>query len=166
MKKGRNWPLIVITGFGVIAVFLITFVFIQGMAVNTVKEALLIEKAYPKIKPQQYYRELLAVAKQNNIQITLIKKTENAFLIQIKREKLIDKLLNEAPNVSLLAVVNTVIYDLGDGTGLVSTNPYIWDIITPNSYIDDIAQSFGEELSMIFDSVYWEYKKKEKMLKE
>ena len=164
--KIKNWPLVIITGFGVIAIILITFIFIQGLAINTVREALIIEKAYPKIKPQEYVNELKRIAPKNNIEVNLLFEGNNSYLIQITRKKLSEKLLNEAPNVSVLSVVNVSIYDVGNGTGLVATNPYIWDIIAPNSYIDDIAQSFGEELSMIFDSIYWDYRKKEKMLKE
>jgi len=164
--KSKNWPLIIISGFGVVAIFLITFIFIQGLAINTVREALILEKAYPKIKPQEYINELQRIAKANNIQVKIISKTDRAFLVQITRKDLMEKLLIEAPNVAVLSVVNVSIYDVGDGTGLVATNPYIWDIIAPNSYIDDIAQGFSEELSMIFDSIYWDFKKKEKMLKE
>ncbi len=164
--KIKNWPLVIITGFGVIAIFLITFIFIQGLAINTVREALIMEKAYPKIKPQEYVNELKRIASRNNIQVKILFEGNNSYLIQITRKKLSEKLLNEAPNVAVLSVVNVSVYDVGDGTGLVATNPYIWDIIAPNSYIDDIAQGFGEELSMIFDSIYWDYKKKQKMLKE
>jgi len=164
--KIKNWPLVIITGFGVIAIFLITFIFIQGLAINTVREALIMEKAYPKIKPQEYLNELKRIAPKNNIEVKLLFEGNNSYLVQITRKKLSEKLLNEAPNVSVLSVVNVSIYDVGDGTGLVATNPYIWDIIAPNSYIDDIAQGFGEELSMIFDSIYWNYRKKQKMLKE
>ncbi|RUM49479.1 MAG: hypothetical protein DSY47_03510 [Hydrogenothermus sp.] len=164
--KIKNWPLVIITGFGVIAIFLITFIFIQGLAINTVREALIMEKAYPKIKPQEYVNELKRIAPKNNIEVNLLFEGNNSYLVQITRKKLSEKLLNEVPNVSVLSVVNVSIYDVGDGTGLVATNPYIWDIIAPNSYIDDIAQGFGEELSMIFDSIYWDYRKKQKMLKE
>ncbi|HIE59694.1 MAG TPA: hypothetical protein EYH43_01510 [Persephonella sp.] len=164
--KIKNWPLVIITGFGIIAIFLITFIFIQGLAINTVREALIMEKAYPKIKPQEYVNELKRIASKNNIEIKLLFKGNNSYLLQITRKKLSEKLLNETPNVAVLSVVNVSIYDVGDGTGLVATNPYIWDIIAPNSYIDDIAQGFGEELSMIFDSIYWDYRKKQKMLKE
>lgn len=164
--KIKNLPLVIITGFGIIAIFLITFIFIQGLAINTVREALIMEKAYPKIKPQEYVNELKRIASKNNIEIKLLFKGNNSYLLQITRKKLSEKLLNETPNVAVLSVVNVSIYDVGDGTGLVATNPYIWDIIAPNSYIDDIAQGFGEELSMIFDSIYWDYRKKQKMLKE
>ena len=164
--KIKNWPLVIITGFGVIAVFLITFIFIQGLAINTVREALILEKAYPKIKPQEYINELERIAEANNIEVKVIEKGNNSFVLQITRKKLLEKLLAEAPNVAILSVVNVVVYDVGDGTGLVATNPYIWDIIAPNSYIDDVAQGFGEELSMIFDSIYWDFKKKQRMLKE
>ena len=164
--KVKNWPLVIITGFGVIAIFLITFIFIQGLAINTVREALIMEKAYPKIKPQEYVNELKRIASKNNIEVKLLFEGNNSYLVQITRKKLSEKLLNESPNVAILSVVNVSVYDVGDGTGLVATNPYIWDIIAPNSYIDDIAQGFGEELSMIFDSIYWDYRKKQKMLKE
>lgn len=113
-----------------------------------------MEKAYPKIKPQEYVNELKRIAPKNNIEVNLLFEGNNSYLVQITRKKLSEKLLNEVPNVSVLSVPNVSIYDLVDGTGLVATNPYIWDIIAPNSYIDDIAQGFGEELSMIFYSIY------------
>lgn len=165
-KKSLNWPLIVISGFGVIAVFLITFIFVQGLAINTVREAIIFEKAYPHIKPQEYLNELKLEAKQNKLQIKEISRGQNSFLIQITRPELMDKILNEYPNIALLSVVNVVIYDLGDGTGLVATNPYIWSMISKNAYINDIAKGFSEELSMVFDSIFWSLKKKKSMLKE
>ena len=64
-----------------------------------------MEKAYPKIKPQEYVNELKRIAPKNNIEVNLLFEGNNSYLVQ-------------------------------------------------NSYIDDIAQGFGEELSMIFYSIY------------
>jgi len=164
-KKSLNWPLIIITGFGVIAIFLITFIFVQNLAISTVKDAILLEKAYPKIKPQEYFNELKIQAKRNKLEIKEIAKSDNIIVVQIIKKQLLDKLITEAPNASISSIVNLSIYNIGDGTSIVANNPYIWDMILPSSYLDDIVQSYSEEISMVLDSVYWQLKKKKQELK-
>ncbi len=164
-KKSLNWPLIIISGFGVVGFFILTFIFVQGLAINTVKDAILIQKAYPKVTPQEYINELKIKAKENKIIIKQISSNNRAFILQIIKPALMEKLLNEAPDVAIASIINLSIYDIGDGTAIVANNPYIWDMISPSSYIDDIVQSYSEEISLILDSIYWDIKKKKEILK-
>lgn len=163
-KKSLNWPLIIITGFGIVAVFIITFIFVQGLAINTVKEAILMQKAYPKVKPQEYVNELKLSAEKNHLTVKEIAKTDKVILLQVIKPKLLEKLMVEAPDVSIASIINLSIHDIGDGTAIVASNPYIWDMISPSSYLDDILQSYSEEVSLILDSIYWDLKKKKKIL--
>lgn len=164
-KKGLNWPLIVITGFGVVGVFIITFIFVQQLAIRTVKEAILLEKAYPKIKPQEYINELKIEAKKNKLTLIEIAKSDKVFVYQLIKKDLLKKFMEEFPNASISAVVTLSIYDLGDGTSIVATNPYIWDMILPSNYLDDIVQNYSQETSLILDDIYWKLKEKKKELK-
>ncbi len=165
MKKDRNWPFIIITGFGILATFIFIFIFVQNMAINTVKSSVLLEKAYPHIKPEEYVNHLKIKAKKNNLRIVELRKDRGYYLIQLIDDKKLDEVISLSPQVAPLAIINLVIYDLGDGTALVGNNPYIWDIIYPSSVIDDIAESFLNQLSDILDSIYWDIKKEKKMLK-
>ena len=161
----RNWPFIIITGFGIIATLIFLYIFVYGLAVNTVKSAALLEKAYPHIKPQEYMNIFKRQAAANGLKIIKITQEKNLFLIQIVDEKQLEDILALAPQIAPLAVVNLVIYDLGDGTGVVGNNPYIWDIMIDNNKIDDMAESFSDRLSEILDSIYWKYKKEKEMLR-
>jgi hypothetical protein len=160
----KNKPLWIITGIGIFATLVFLYLFVYNLATRTVESALLIEKAYPNIKPAEYLSELKNQAKKNHLKLEIIKNAGNTFILQIINEKRLEDVLSVSPQASLLAIVNVVIYDLGNGTGLVATNPYIWDIIYPSNYIDDIAESYSEELSTIFDSIYWIWKEKSKEL--
>lgn len=165
MKKERNWPFIIITGFGIIATLIFVFIFVQNMAINTVKSSVLLEKAYPHIKPQEYLNHLKIKAKKNNLRIVELRQDKGYFLIQLINDKKLDEVLAISPQVAPLAIINLVIYDLGDGTAIVGNNPYIWDIVYPSSVVDDLAESFSNEISDILDSIYWDIKKEKQMLK-
>ena len=161
----RNWPFIIITGFGILATLIFLYIFVYSLAINTVKSAVLLEKAYPHIKPQEYMNFLQKKAEKNNLKIIQIKSEENYFLVQIINEKIVNELFSLAPQVAPLGIVNLVIYDLGDGTGIVGNNPYVWDIVIDSKRIDEIAQNYSEFLSDVLDSIYWDYKKEKEMLK-
>lgn len=160
----RNYPFIIITALAVIMTLIFVYLFTYQSAINTVRSAVLIEKAYPKIKPEEYINQLKIEAKKNKLQLKEIRKEKNIYLIQIINQELLDKLLS-APSVAILSIINIAVYDIGDGTAVVGNNPYLWDIISPNNYIDDLAESYSDRLSEIFDNVYWEIKKKKKILK-
>jgi hypothetical protein len=162
MKK--NWPFIIITGFGISATLIFLYFFVYGMAVNTVRSTILLEKAYPNTKPEEYINELIAKAEKNELKIIGIKKEEKYYIIQLVNDNILEKTASLSPKFTPLSVVTVVIYDLRNGTGIVGNNPYIWDIISPDSYIDDIAENFSNQLSDIFDSIYWEIKKKKEKL--
>lgn len=159
-KKGLNWPLIVITGFGVVGVFIITFIFVQQLAIRTVKEAILLEKVYPKVKPQEYINELKIEAKKIKLTLIEIAKSDKVFAYQLIKKDLLKKFIEEVPNASISAIVTLSIYDLGDGTSIVATNPYICDMILPSNYLDDIVQNYSQEISLILDDIYWKLKEK------
>ncbi len=163
MKK--NWPFIIITGFGVAATLIFVYIFVYGLAVNTVKSAVLIEKAYPHIKPQEYMNILQKKAKNNNLKIIKISSERNLFLIQMVDKKQLEEIISLSPQIAPLSVVNLVVYDLGDGTGIVGNNPYLWDIVIDNPRIDDMAENFSNRLSDFLDSIYWDYKKEKETLK-
>ena len=161
----RNWPFIVITGFGIVATLIFVYIFVYGLAINTVKSAVLIEKAYPHIKPQEYMNILQKKAKSNNLKIIKISSEKNLFLVQMVDEKQLEDILSLAPQISPLSIVNLVVYDLGDGTGIVGNNPYLWDIVIDNPRIDEMAENFSNRLSDFLDSIYWDYKKEKETLK-
>jgi hypothetical protein len=165
MKKERNWPFIIITGAGIVATLIFIFIFVQNMAINTVKSSVLLEKAYPHIKPEEYVNHLRIKAKKNNLRIVELRKDRGYYLIQLIDDKKLDEVISLSPQVAPLAIINLVIYDLGDGTALIGNNPYIWDIIYPSSVIDDLAQGFAEQISDILDSIYWDIKKEKEILK-
>ncbi len=160
----KNKPFWFITGVGIFATLIFLYLFVYNLATRTVERAVLIEKAYPNVKPAEYFNELKYQLDKKNIDIKLIRSENNLFVIQIVNNKVLDDVLNVSPQAVPLAIVNVVIYDLGNGTGLVATNPYLWDIVYPNNYIDNIAESYSEELSDIFDSIYWILKEKKKEL--
>ncbi|WP_457641470.1 hypothetical protein [Persephonella sp.] len=162
MKK--NWPFIIITGFGIFATFVFLYFFVYGMAVNTVRSSVLIEKAYPNIKPAEYINELRLKAKKNNLKLIEVRSEKNYYLVQIIDEKKLDEILSLSPKFAPLSIINFVIYDLGNGTAVVGNNPYIWDIVAPDNYIDDVAEEFSVELSDILDSIYWDLKKRKESL--
>ncbi|MDQ7056033.1 MAG: hypothetical protein Q9M89_06025 [Persephonella sp.] len=103
-------------------------------------------------------------AEKNNLKIIRIKAEKHYFLVQIINKKITSELFSLAPQVAPLGIVNLVIYDLGDGTGIVGNNPYLWDIVIDSKRIDEIAQDYSEFLSDLLDSIYWDYKKEKEML--
>jgi len=160
----KNKPFWFITGVGIFATLIFLYLFVYNLATRTVESAVLMEKAYPNVKPAEYLNELKYQAKRNNLKLIVLKNLGNTFLIQIIDEKKLEDVLSISPQAAPLSIVNVVIYDLGNGTGLVATNPYLWDIIFPNKYIDDIAENYSDELSDIFDSIYWILKERKKEL--
>ena len=160
----KNKPFWIITGIGIFATLIFLYIFVYSLAVRTVQSSVLMEKAYPHIKPEEYLNELKLEAKKNNLKLIEVKSEKNYYLVQLINEKKLEEALSVSPQVAPLAIINVVIYDLGDGTGVVANNPYLWDIVYPNNYVDDIAQQFSEELSDIFDGIYWEIKKKKEEL--
>ncbi|NPA16831.1 hypothetical protein [Persephonella sp.] len=161
----RNWPFIIITGVGIFSTLVFLYIFVYGLATNTVKSAVLLEKAYPHIKPQEYMNFLQRKAKNNNLKIIDVRSEDRFFLVQIVDERRLNELLAIAPQIAPLSIVNLVIYDLGDGTGIVGNNPYVWDIVIDNPKIDEIAEEYSNQLSDILDSIYWDYKKEQEMVR-
>jgi len=161
----RNWPFIIITGVGIFSTLIFLYIFVYGLATNTVKSAVLMEKAYPHIKPQEYINFLRRKVKNNNLKIINVKSEDKFFLVQIINEKKLNELLAIAPRIAPLSIVNLIIYDLGNGTAVVGNNPYVWDIVIDNPKIDEIAEEYSNQLSDILDSIYWDYKKEQEILK-
>ncbi|WP_457639766.1 hypothetical protein [Persephonella sp.] len=161
----RNWPFIIITGVGIFSTFLFLYIFVYGLATNTVKSAVLLEKAYPHIKPQEYMNFLQRKAEKNGLKIIQVRSEDRLFLIQLIDERKLNEIISLAPQIAPLAIVNLVIYDLGDGTGIVGNNPYVWDIVIDSPKIDEMAEEYSNRLSDILDSIYWDYKKEKEMLK-
>ncbi len=164
MKKNLNYPFIIITAFAIIASLIMVYMFVYQKAINSVRSAALIEKAYPNTKPEEYINQLRIQAKKNNLKIIEISKTEKTFIIQLINPKLLEKLININPGASVLTIVNLSIYDLGNGTAVVGNNPYLWDIMIPSNYVDNLAENYSKDLSKILDDIYWELKKKKEAL--
>ncbi len=165
MKKSKNWPFIIITGVGIFATLVFIFIFVQNLAINTVRSSILIEKAYPHIKPEEYLNHLRIKAKANNLRIVELRSDKNYYLVQLINDKKLDEVLSLSPQAAPLSIINLVIYDLGDGTAIVGNNPYVWDIVYPSKVIDDIAENFSNEISDILDSIYWDIKKEKELLR-
>ncbi len=160
MKK--NLPLIVVTSFGIIATLFLVYFFVYNMAVDTVRSSIFIEKAYPLVKPEEYVNELKLSAEKNNLTIIEVQKGKNFFLLQMYDRTILEKLSMISPQLVSIAVVNLVIYPVQNGTALVANNPYLWDIVVPSNYIDDLAENFSNQLKDIFDGIYWQIKEKKK----
>jgi len=160
MKK--NIPFIVITSLGVVATIFLLYFFVYNMAVDTVRSSVLIEKAYPKIKPEEYVNELKISAQRNNLTLIEIQKGEGFFLLQLYDKTVLNKLAMISPQLVSIAVINVVIYPVQNGTGLVANNPYLWDIVIPSNYIDDLSENFSNQLKDVFDGIYWQIKEKKK----
>ncbi len=160
----RNYPFIIVSALGIIASLVLVYMYVYQRAINSVRSAALIEKAYPIVKPEEYINQLKINAEKNNLKIIEITKTERTFIVQLINEKLLEKLININPGASVLTIVNLSIYDLGDGTAVVGNNPYLWDIMMPSNYVDDLAEGFSKELSSILDDIFWEIKKKKEAL--
>ena len=160
MKK--NLPLIIITGLGIVATLFLLYFFVYNMAVETVRSAIFIERAYPNIKPEEYVNELKISAQKNSLQIVDIKKgVQNSyFLLQMYDPKILEKLSMISPSLVSIGVINLVVYPVQNGTGIVANNPYLWDIAIPSNYVDDLAENFSNQLKDIFDGIYWQIKEK------
>jgi len=85
--KTPNYPFIVLTGFGIIA----TLIFVYQKSVSTVREKAIMERAYPKVKPQEYYYELKNIASKNGFTVLDIQTDTNYFLIQLYSKNFIEK---------------------------------------------------------------------------
>ena len=162
MKK--NLPFLIITGLGIVATLFLVYFFVYNMAVETVRSAIFIERAYPNIKPEEYVNELKSSAKKNNLTILDIKQNNQYYLLQMYDENIINKLSQISPNLVSIGVINLVVYSVGGGTGIVANNPYLWDIAIPSDYVDDLAENFSNQLIDIFDGIYWQIKEKKKEL--
>ncbi len=162
MKK--NLPFIIITGLGIFATLFLLYFFVYNMAVETVRSAIFIERAYPNIKPEEYVNELKLSAKKNNLTLIEIKNKDSYYLLQMYDENIIDTLSKISPNLVSIGVINLVVYSVANGTGIVANNPYLWDIAIPSNYVDDLAENFSNQLIDIFDGIYWQIKEKKKEL--
>lgn len=163
-KKSINYPFWIITGIGIFATLIFLYIFVYNYAIKTVKSAVLLERAYPKIKPEEFVNELINKSKEKNIKIIQIRQEKNLYIIQMVDEDKISKLTQIAPQLAPIAIINLTIYDIGDGITVVGNNPYLWDIVVDSNYVDDLAESFEKELIDMFDSIYWSIKEKKKSI--
>ncbi|MCX7760614.1 MAG: hypothetical protein N2Z81_05440 [Hydrogenothermaceae bacterium] len=163
-KTSKNIPFIVITGFGIIATLFFIYFFVYNKAVDTVRKDLVIQKAYPKIKPQEFITELIFIASKSGFSISQIYTDNRTFLVNIYSQKEIDQVINLNPNALAYINVGLVIYDLGDGTAVVGNNPYIWDIIFEDKNLDERAQEYSQTVSNLLDNVYLSIREKKKSI--
>ncbi|MEJ5172813.1 MAG: hypothetical protein WHT47_03790 [Hydrogenothermaceae bacterium] len=163
-KTSKNIPFIVITGFGIVATLFFIYFFVYNKAVDTVRKDLVIQKAYPKIKPQEFITELSFVASKSGFSVSQIYTDNRTFLVNIYSQKEIDQVINLNPNTLAYINVSLVIYDLGDGTAVIGNNPYIWDIIFEDRNLDDRAQEYSQTVSNLLDNVYLSIKEKRKSI--
>lgn len=166
MKKisTLNLPLILITGFGVVATLFFLYLFVYNKATDTVKRSLTIQKAYPNIKPQEFINQLNSTAKEFGFSYIQIYTDNSTFLISLYSTTEIEKVNSISKNGLAYTVVNLVLYDLGNGTAIVGNNPYIWDIIYDSKILDEYAQEYSVKISGILDRVYLELKEKKKSI--
>ncbi|MEZ0323465.1 MAG: hypothetical protein ABWJ98_04050 [Hydrogenothermaceae bacterium] len=163
-KTTKNIPFIVITGFGIVATLFFIYFFVYNKAVDTVRKDLVIQKAYPKIKPQEFITEFSFVASKYGFSVSQIYTDNRTFLVNIYSQKEIEQLINLNPIALAYINVSLVIYDLGDGTAVVGNNPYIWDIIFEDKNLDDKAQNYSQTISDLLDNVYLSIKEKKKSI--
>lgn len=163
-KNSFNIPLIVITGFGILLTLFFVYYFTYNKAVDTVRENLVIQRAYPKIKPQEFINQLPYIASEEGFSINQIHNNESSFIITLYSPKEIEKALSIGPMATAYTVLTFVIYDLGNGTAVIGYNPYIWDIIYENRVLDEMAQQYSENIIKIFDRTYLTIKEKRKSI--
>ena len=163
-KKTPNYPLIFITGFGIVATLIFVFIFVYQKSISTVREKAIIERAYPKVKPQEYYYELKNIASKNGFNVVDILTDSNYFLIQMYSNDYIEKAKNVSLSLPPMVVVNLSIYDLGDGTAVVGNNPYLWRVLVEGRNSDVLAKEYYELVSLILNDVYYSLKEKKKKI--
>jgi len=65
----RNYPLIIVSALGIITSLVLVYMYVYQRAINSVRSAALIEKAYPRIKPEEYINQLRIQAQKNKIPV-------------------------------------------------------------------------------------------------
>jgi|GEM_PF-892753 len=162
--KTPNYPFIVLTGFGIIATLIFLFIFVYQKSVSTVREKAIMERAYPKVKPQEYYYELKNIASKNGFTVLDIQTDTNYFLIQLYSKNFIEKAKNVSLSLPPMTVITLSIYDLGDGTAVVGNNPYLWRVLVEGKASDSLAKEYYELVDLMLNDVYYSLKEKKKKL--
>lgn len=163
-KTNLNLPLIIITGFGIIATLFFIYYFTYNKAVDTVRKDLTIQKAYPKVKPQEYITQLSHTFAEEGFSVHQIYTDNKTFVITVYFQKEIEKAVSLNPVAAAYTTVNLVVYDLGSGTAVVGNNPYIWDIVYEDKVLDEYAQSYAQKVSQLLDKVFLTLKEKKKSI--
>lgn len=163
-KTSLNLPLIIITGFGVLATLFFVYYFTYNKAIDTVRKDLTIQKAYPKVKPQEYITQLSYTFAEEGFSVQQVYTDNKTFLVTISSQKEIEKAISLNPVAAAYTTVNLVIYDLGNGTAVVGNNPYIWDIIYEDRVLDEYAQSYAEKISRLLDKTFLTLREKKKSI--
>ncbi|MGC8868666.1 MAG: hypothetical protein ACP5P7_03280, partial [Sulfurihydrogenibium sp.] len=161
-KKTLNYPFIILTGFGIVATLIFVFLFVYQLSVGKVRQEALIEFAYPKITPQEYYNELKNVCQKNNFEFREIYIENNYFLVQIYSKDYLQKAKDLSPSVVPLVLVNLSISALPEGTAVVGNNPYLWRVMIENKQVDAFAKDYTELVKLILNDVYYSVKQKKK----
>ncbi len=159
-----NYPFIVITAFGIVATLIFIFIFVYQKSISTVREKAIMERAYPKIKPQEYYYELKNIASKNGFTVKDLIIENNYFLVQLYSLNYIEKAKNISLSLPSMVVVTLSIYDLGDGTAVVGNNPYLWKILIENRNSDSLAKEYYELVNLVLNNVYYSLKEKKKSI--
>ncbi len=159
-----NYPFILITAFGIIATLIFVFTFVYQKSISTVREKAIMERAYPKIKPQEYYYELKNIAAKNGFKVKDIVIEGNYFVVQLYSLNYIEKAKNISLALPSIVIVTLSIYDLGDGTAVVGNNPYLWRILVENRNSDSLAKEYYELVDLVLNSVYYSLKEKKKSI--
>lgn len=163
-KTSLNLPLIIITGFGILATLFFVYYFTYNKAIDTVRKDLTIQKAYPKVKPQEYITQLSYTFAEEGFSVQQIYTDNKTFVVSIVSTKEIERAVSLNPVAAAYTTINLVIYDLGNGTAVVGNNPYIWDIIYEDKVLDDYAQSYAQKVSDLLDKVFLTIKEKKKSI--
>lgn len=163
-KADLNVPFIVITGFGIFVTLFLVYFFVYNKAIDTVREDLTIQKAYPNIKPQEFITELQFISKEYGFSVYQIYSKNSTFLLNINSEKELNDLDGFSPSALVYTNVTIALYDLGNGTAIVGTNPYIWDIIFEDKNLDQKAENYSKTINSMLDKVYLSIKQKKKAI--
>lgn len=163
-KTTANLPLILITGFGVLATLFFIYYFTYNKAIDTVRKDLTIQKAYPKVRPQEYIIQLNHTFTEEGFSVHQVYTDGKTFVVMITSTKEIEKALSFNPVASAYTTVNLVVYDLGNGTAVVGNNPYIWDIIYEDKTLDEFAQNYSEKVNDLLDKTFITLKEKKKSI--
>jgi hypothetical protein len=162
--KTPNYPFIVLTGFGIIATLIFLFIFVYQKSISTVREKAIVERAYLKVKPQEYYYELKNIASKNGFTVLDIQTDTNYFLIQLYSKNYIEKAKNVSLSLPPMTVITLSIYDLVDGTAVVGNNPYLWRVLVEGKASDSLAKEYYELVDLMLNDVYYSLKEKKKKL--